>query len=266
MSDQPAILTERHGNVLVIRLNRPDARNAVNGAVATGLEAAIDDLEGDDTLLCGVLAANGPIFCAGADLKLVATGRGAEMATVRGGFAGLVRRPRTKPMVAAIHSDALAGGFEIALACDLLVAAAGAELGLPEVKRSLVALGGGLVERPPGRREAGARVRVHRRCDPGRAPRARRPGEPRRPGRRRGSRGARPGPAHRRQRPARRPRLVSHHPRSPRGPTPRPPGTSRCRSASRYSEAPTLSRAPPRSCRSDRRCGRGVRQRSLSTS
>jgi enoyl-CoA hydratase len=148
MSDQPAILTERNGNVLVIRLNRPDARNAVNGAIATGLEAAIDLLENDDALVCGVLAANGPIFCAGADLKLVAAGRGAEMATERGGFAGLVRRRRTKPLVAAIHSDALAGGFEIALACDLLVAATGAKLGLPEVKRSLVALGGGLVELP----------------------------------------------------------------------------------------------------------------------
>ena len=148
MSEQPAVLTERHGNVLVVRLNRPDARNAVNGAVATGIEAAIDALEADDTLACGVLAASGPIFCAGADLKLIAAGRGGEMATERGGFAGLVRRRRAKPLVAAIHSDALAGGFEIALACDLLVAAAGARLGLPEVKRSLVALGGGLVELP----------------------------------------------------------------------------------------------------------------------
>src|SRR5690349_21029729 len=145
MSDPNAVLTERRGNVLVLRLNRPDARNAINGAVAQGIEAAIDELEGDSSLVCGVLAANGPVFCAGADLKLVATGRGNEMATERGGFAGLVRRKRDKPLVAAIHSDALAGGFEIALACDLLVAAEGIKLGLPEVKRSLVALGGGLV-------------------------------------------------------------------------------------------------------------------------
>jgi enoyl-CoA hydratase len=131
-----------------VRLNRPEARNAVNGAVATGLEAAIDQLEADDALLCGVLAANGPVFCAGADLKLIASGRGTEMATARGGFAGIARRRREKPLVAAIHSDALAGGFEIALACDLLVAAEGIKLGLPEVKRSLVALGGGLVELP----------------------------------------------------------------------------------------------------------------------
>jgi enoyl-CoA hydratase len=148
MSDSNAIVTERHGNVLVVRLNRPDARNAVNGDVANGIEAAIDQLEADDGLVCGVLAANGPVFCAGADLKLVATGRGHELSTKRGGFAGLVQRKRTKPLVAAIHSDALAGGFEIAIACDLLVAAEGIKLGLPEVKRSLVALGGGLVELP----------------------------------------------------------------------------------------------------------------------
>jgi enoyl-CoA hydratase len=143
-----AVLTERRGSVLVLRLNRPDARNAVDGAIASGIEAAIDELERDDTLGCAVLAANGPVFCAGADLKLVATGRAAEMATARGGFGGLVRRQRTKPLIAAISSDALAGGFELALACDLLVAAEGIKLGLPEVKRSLVALGGGLVELP----------------------------------------------------------------------------------------------------------------------
>jgi enoyl-CoA hydratase len=143
-----AVLTERHGNVLVLRLNRPEARNAVNGDIANGMEAAIDELEADPALVCGVLAANGPVFCAGADLKLIAAGRGTEMATARGGFAGLARRKREKPLVAAIHSDALAGGFEIALACDLLVAAEGIKLGLPEVKRSLVALGGGLIELP----------------------------------------------------------------------------------------------------------------------
>ncbi len=90
MTDAPAVLTERHGNVLVVRLNRPDARNAINGAVATGIEAALDELEADASVICGVLAANGPVFCAGADLKLIAAGRGAEMATERGGFAGLV--------------------------------------------------------------------------------------------------------------------------------------------------------------------------------
>jgi enoyl-CoA hydratase len=143
-----AVLIERHGSVLVLRLNRPDARNAINGAVANGIEAAIDQLEADEQLSCGVLAANGPVFCAGADLKLIASGRAAEMSTAKGGFAGLARRKRTKPVVAAIHSDALAGGFELVLACDLLVAAEGIKLGLPEAKRSLVALGGALVELP----------------------------------------------------------------------------------------------------------------------
>jgi enoyl-CoA hydratase len=143
-----AVLQERHGSVLILRLNRPEARNAINGAVAQGIEAALDVLENDDALLCAVLCANGPVFCAGADLKLVAVGRGAEMNTERGGFAGVTRRKRSKPLVAALHSDALAGGFEIAIACDLLVAAEGIKLGLPETRRSLVALGGGLVELP----------------------------------------------------------------------------------------------------------------------
>ena len=143
-----AVLTERHGNVLVIRLNRPEARNAINGDIARGMEAALDTLEGDDALLCGVLAANGPTFCAGADLKLIASGRVLEMNTEKGGFGGLVRRKRTKPLIAAVHSDALAGGFELVLACDLVVAGEGIKFGLPEAKRSLVALGGGLVELP----------------------------------------------------------------------------------------------------------------------
>jgi len=148
MSEHSAVLTERHGSVLVLRLNRPDARNAINGDIARGLEAGLDELERDDTLGCGVLAANGPIFSAGADLKLVASGQAAEMATPRGGFGGLVQRKRQKPLIAAVHSDALAGGFELALACDLIVAAEGIKMGLPETKRSLVALGGGLVELP----------------------------------------------------------------------------------------------------------------------
>jgi len=88
MSEHSAVLTERHGSVLVLRLNRPDARNAINGDIARGLEAGLDELERDDTLGCGVLAANGPIFSAGADLKLVASGQAAEMATPPGGFGG----------------------------------------------------------------------------------------------------------------------------------------------------------------------------------
>ncbi len=149
MSDAAnVVLTEVKDRVLVIRLNRAEARNAVSGDVAKGMEAALDELEGNDQLWAGVLAANGPTFCAGADLKWIASGRAAELSTERGGFAGLVRRKRTKPLIGAVHSDALAGGFEIAIACDLLVAAEGSKFGLPEVKRSLVALAGGLVELP----------------------------------------------------------------------------------------------------------------------
>jgi enoyl-CoA hydratase len=150
MSDttEPAVVSERKGNLLIIRLNRPQARNAVNGDLARGLEAAIDELEGDETLTAGVLAGNGPVFCAGADLKVIAAGKDAELATERGGFGGLVRRKRAKPLIAAVHSTAFAGGFELVIACDMIVAAEGIQFGLPEVKRSLVALAGGLVELP----------------------------------------------------------------------------------------------------------------------
>lgn len=150
MSDnnEPAVLTEQKENVLVIRLNRVKARNAINDELARGLEAAIDQLEGDDNLRVGVLAGNGPVFCAGADLKMIAAGRDKELATERGGFGGLVRRKRTKPLIAAVHSTALAGGFELVIACDMVVAAEGIQFGLPEAKRSLVALAGGLVELP----------------------------------------------------------------------------------------------------------------------
>jgi enoyl-CoA hydratase len=147
-TSEPAVLTERDGAILIIRLNRPQARNAVNGELASGVEAALDELEKDDGLTAGVLAGNGPVFCAGADLKVIASGRDAELATERGGFGGLVRRKRAKPLIAAVHSTAFAGGFELVIACDMVVAAEGIQLGLPEVKRSLVALGGGLVELP----------------------------------------------------------------------------------------------------------------------
>lgn len=147
-TDTEAVGTERRGRVLVIRLSRPEARNAVNEAVAVGIEAAIDELEGDDELWAAVLAAEGSVFCAGADLKSIAAGNGASLSTARGGFGGLVRRERTKPLIAAVDGDAFAGGFELALACDLVVAGEGVRFGLPEVKRSLLAAAGGLVHLP----------------------------------------------------------------------------------------------------------------------
>lgn len=148
MSDTTAVLTERRGRVLIITLNRPDARNAVNRDVAQGLEAAVDLLETTDDLWVGVLCANGPVFSAGADLKAVAAGRGHELQTARGGFGGFVRRARSKPIIAAVHGDVFAGGFELAIACDIIVGAEHSKMGLPEVKRSLVALAGGLVNLP----------------------------------------------------------------------------------------------------------------------
>lgn len=135
-------------HVLVATINRPDARNAVDGAVAKGLEAAIDQLEGDDGLWVGIVAGVPPVFSAGADLKVINAGRGAELTTKRGGFAGITRRERTKPLIAAVDGPALAGGAEIVLACDLVVASSAACFGIPEVKRSLIAAGGGLFRLP----------------------------------------------------------------------------------------------------------------------
>ncbi len=131
----------------LIRLNRPEARNAINGAMAKAIEAAIDQLEHDDEAWVGVLCANGSAFCAGADLKVIAAGL-ADLATERGGFAGLVNRSRNKPLIAAVEGPALAGGTEIVLACDLVVASTGARFGIPEVKRSLIAAAGGLFRLP----------------------------------------------------------------------------------------------------------------------
>jgi len=146
-SESP-VLTERRGHVLVITLNRPAARNAVSPGVARGVEAAIDELENDESLRAGVLRGNGKVFSAGADLKEIAKGNGDQLRTERGGFGGLVRRARTKPLIAAVHADAFAGGFELAIACDFIVAGESIRFGLPEVKRSLVALAGGLVHLP----------------------------------------------------------------------------------------------------------------------
>ncbi|MGH9184697.1 MAG: crotonase/enoyl-CoA hydratase family protein [Acidimicrobiales bacterium] len=139
---------EVRGRVAVLTLNRPEARNAVNGALAAAMEEAIDRLEDDPEVWAGVLTHVGPVFSAGADLKAIAAGEASTLATPRGGFAGLVQRERTKPLIAAIDGPALAGGCEIMLACDLAVASTAARFGLPEVKRSLVAAAGGLFRLP----------------------------------------------------------------------------------------------------------------------
>jgi len=142
---------EKQGNVAVITINRPEARNAVNTAVATGIEEAVDRLEADDEVWVGILTgaktAKGYIFCAGADLKQMSIDPGGMM-TPRGGFGGLVMRERTKPIIAAVDGPALAGGTELVLACDLVVASKTAVFGVPEVKRNLVAAAGALFRMP----------------------------------------------------------------------------------------------------------------------
>jgi enoyl-CoA hydratase len=139
---------EQRGHVAVLTINRPEARNAVNGEVASGVEAAIDRMEDDPDTWVGVLTGAGTVFSAGADLKAISTGQAAGLSTERGGFAGFARRERTKPVIAAVDGPALAGGCEIVLACDLVVASTNAKFGVPEVKRSLVAAGGGLFRLP----------------------------------------------------------------------------------------------------------------------
>jgi enoyl-CoA hydratase len=147
MSDtEPAVLTERRERVLVITINRPAQRNAVNAAVADGIAAALDDLDSDAELSIGVITGAGKGFCSGMDLKAFVTGE-RPWAGDRG-FAGITQRASAKPLIAAIEGFAVAGGLEVALSCDLIVAARGARLGIPEVKRSLVAAGGGLLRLP----------------------------------------------------------------------------------------------------------------------
>ena len=146
MSDDQAVLTERRERVLLITINRPEQRNAVNAAVAAGIGAALDELDADAELSLGVITGAGKGFCAGMDLKAFVAGERPH--TDDRGFAGIVGRPPEKPLIAAIEGFAVAGGLEVALACDLIVASRGARLGVPEVKRSLVAAGGALMRLP----------------------------------------------------------------------------------------------------------------------
>jgi enoyl-CoA hydratase len=145
MPDDP-VLTERRGGVLLVTLNRPDARNAVNTALAEGIAAALDDLDADSELTVGVLTGAGQGFSAGMDLKAFVAGERPWVGDR--GFAGIVQRSARKPLIAAVEGFAMAGGLEIALACDLVVASREARLGIPEVKRSLVAAAGALRRLP----------------------------------------------------------------------------------------------------------------------
>jgi enoyl-CoA hydratase len=151
MSD--IVLFEKRGRIGIITLNRPEARNAVNGDVAAGVEAALDKIESDDDIWVGIVTANTagqekPVFCAGADLKAINSGNAGGLSTKRGGFAGIAYRERRKPVIVAVDGLATAGGCEIVLSCDLVVASNRSSFGLAEVKRNLIAGAGGLFRLP----------------------------------------------------------------------------------------------------------------------
>ncbi|MGP3927555.1 crotonase/enoyl-CoA hydratase family protein [Streptomyces sp. 8N616] len=146
MNHAAEVRTETFGTSLLITIDRPAARNAVNAAVATGLAAALDELETDPALRAGVLTGAQGTFSAGMDLKAALAGESPEIPGR--GFGGLTQAETTKPLIAAVEGWAMGGGFELALSCDLIVAAEDAAFGLPEAKRGLIAAGGGVIRLP----------------------------------------------------------------------------------------------------------------------
>jgi enoyl-CoA hydratase len=143
------VLRERRGHVEVLTINRPEARNAINGAVSRAFSSIMDELVDDDDCLVVVLTGSGDkAFSAGMDLKAFAGGEAGDIMGARGGFGGLTQRSFPKPMIAAVNGAALAGGLEIMLSCDLVVAADHAVFGIPEVTRGLMAGAGGLIRLP----------------------------------------------------------------------------------------------------------------------
>lgn len=149
VTEGPVLCELAEPHIALVTLNRPEARNAVNGAVSEAMEKIVAATEADPDIWAVVLTGAGPhAFCAGADLKEVSAGRSNSLARERGGFAGFVRAQRSKLWIAAAQGHALAGGLEILLACDMAIAAETATFGLPEVKRSLVAGAGGVFRLP----------------------------------------------------------------------------------------------------------------------
>jgi len=147
---EAAVLFERvKEHIALITINRPAARNAINGDVAASLQRYVKAIEEDDSIWVGVLTGSGDrAFCAGADMNEVAAGRRKLFSTPEGGFAGFVHAPRAKPWIAAVNATAVGGGTEIALACDMIVAAEAASFSLPEVRRGLIAGAGGVFRLP----------------------------------------------------------------------------------------------------------------------
>lgn len=147
MAEEQVVLFEKRGHIGIFTLNRPKAMNAISGQVSEQFEAHLEKFEADDDLWIGIVESSHPkTFCAGADLKSV--NKGEPVQTVKGGFAGFVNFPRTKPMIAAVDGNALAGGCEIVLTCELVVASKKSVFGVPEVKRSLIPAAGGLFRLP----------------------------------------------------------------------------------------------------------------------
>jgi enoyl-CoA hydratase len=144
-TDTESVLVEQRDRILIVTINRPAAKNAIDGATSRGLAAAMDRLDGDAALSVGVITGAGGSFCAGMDLKAFARG---EDVAVEGRGLGFTEKPPAKPLIAAVEGFALAGGTELALATDLIVAADDSAFGIPEVKRGLVAGGGGLLRLP----------------------------------------------------------------------------------------------------------------------
>jgi enoyl-CoA hydratase/carnithine racemase len=147
MADE--VLRERRGNVEILTINRPEARNAINGAVSKAMSDAMDALTDDPECWVVVVTGSGDkAFSAGMDLKAFSSGEGGDIMGASGGFGGLTQRAFPKPIIAAVNGSALAGGFEIMLSCDLVVAADHAKFGIPEAKRGLIAGAGGLIRMP----------------------------------------------------------------------------------------------------------------------
>ncbi len=140
------VLVTREGAALIITINRPAVRNAMNQSAAQAIAAAVDELDADATLMIGIITGAGGNFCSGMDLKAFLTGGRPEIDGR--GFAGITERPPAKPLIAAVEGYALAGGCELMLACDLVVASETAKFGLPEVTRGLVAGSGGMIRLP----------------------------------------------------------------------------------------------------------------------
>jgi enoyl-CoA hydratase/carnithine racemase len=147
--DSPVLFEVVDENIAVVTLNRPERRHAINGAVAQRLDEIVKQTEADEAIRVVVLTSSGgPTFCAGADLGEVAAGKAAGLSTPDGGFGGFVESKRLKPWIVAVHGSALGGGLEFSLACDIRVVADTTILGLPEVKRGLIAGAGGIYRLP----------------------------------------------------------------------------------------------------------------------